>query len=219
MHIGIFPGSFKPPHKGHFQLVKDAIKHDHLDKVVIILSKYPRYLDDKIQNAKDYSQEELSSHFGISFPTKRAALEYVQSIKPKSRLINAEIAKKIWEIYLMKINVPYEVKIGFFFSPMINSNVYLKRMVKSNQKDKENINKYYLYKSSKDEMNRRFDFIENKYKKGKEKRIIFQTLKLKYKINARDFRNAILQKKSITKYLPKLSDQEIQKIEKILITL
>jgi hypothetical protein len=210
MKIGIFPGSFKPPHKGHFQLVKDAIKKDKLHKVVIIISKYPRYLDDKIQNAKDYSKTDLEAHFGKSFLTKSAALTYIQSIKPKSRVIDAICSKKIWEIYLSTFKIEFEVKIGFFFSPMINSNVYLKKEVTKGE------NKFYLYKSSKDETNRRFDFIEKKYGKEKEKTVTFKIMKLKYNINGRDFRNAILQKNTIKSYLPKLNSIQLKKIEEIL---
>jgi nicotinic acid mononucleotide adenylyltransferase len=207
MNIGVFPGSFKPPHKGHFQLIQDAIKKDKLQKVVIIISKYPRYLDDKIQNAKDYSKEELNKHFGKLFATKSEALTYIQSIKSKSPSINPITSKKIWELYLSKIKVSYEVKIGFFFSPMINSNVYLKKELK---KDKQN--KYFLYKSSKDEQNSRFDFIQQKYKKN----IVIQIKKLKYNISARDFRNDILLHKDISKYLPKLDDLQKKEVIQLL---
>ncbi len=207
MNIGIFPGSFKPPHKGHFQLIQDAIKKDKLQKVVIIISKYPRYLDDKIQNAKDYSKEELNKHFGKSFSTKSELLTYIQSIKLKSPSIDPIISKKIWEYYLSKIKVSYEIKIGFFFSPMINSNVYLKKELK---KDKQN--KYFLYKSSKDEQNSRFDFIQQKYKKN----IVIQIKKCKYNISARDFRNDILLHKDISKYLPKLDDLQKKEVIQLL---
>jgi hypothetical protein len=207
MNIGIFPGSFKPPHKGHFQLIQDAIKKDKLQKVVIIISKYPRYLDDKIQNAKDYSKEELNKHFGKSFSTKSELLTYIQSIKLKSPSIDPIISKKIWEYYLSKIKVSYEIKIGFFFSPMINSNVYLKKEL---NKDKQN--KYFLYKSSKDEQNSRFDFIQQKYKKN----IVIQIKKCKYNISARDFRNDILLHKDISKYLPKLDDLQKKEVIQLL---
>ncbi len=207
MNIGIFPGSFKPPHKGHFQLIQDAIKKDKLQKVVIIISKYPRYLDDKIQNAKDYSKEELNKHFGKSFSTKSELLTYIQSIKLKSPSIDPIISKKIWEYYLSKIKVSYEIKIGFFFSPMINSNVYLKKELKKKEE-----NKYFLYKSSKDEQNSRFDFIQQKYKKN----IVIQIKKCKYNISARDFRNDILLHKDISKYLPKLDDLQKKEVIQLL---
>ncbi len=207
MNIGIFPGSFKPPHKGHFQLIQDAIKKDKLQKVVVIISKYPRYLDDKIQNAKDYSKEELNKHFGKSFSTKSELLTYIQSIKLKSPSIDPIISKKIWEYYLSKIKVSYEIKIGFFFSPMINSNVYLKKELKKKEE-----NKYFLYKSSKDEQNSRFDFIQQKYKKN----IVIQIKKCKYNISARDFRNDILLHKDISKYLPKLDDLQKKEVIQLL---
>ncbi len=210
MKIGIFPGSFKPPHKGHFQLVKDAIKKDKLDKVIIIISKHSRYLDDKIQNPSDYSKEELSKHFKQSFPTKSAAISYTKEAKMGDK-VDPILAKEIWGFYLSTLNVLYEIKIGFFFSPMINSNVYLAKELK---RDGDKIkNKYFLYKSSKDEENSRFDFIEKKYGQNE---VIFRSMKLKYNINGRDFREDILAKKDITKYLPSLPILTLQKIKKSL---
>jgi hypothetical protein len=40
--IALIPGSFKPPHKGHFKLAKDYLKHD-ANKVVFLISDPQKY--------------------------------------------------------------------------------------------------------------------------------------------------------------------------------
>ena len=53
-------------------------------------------------------------------------------------------------------------------------------------------------KRLKDESNQRFDFIQNKYRR----RVDTKMIQMKYKINARDFRRDILEEKSLKKYFP-----------------
>ncbi|MCD8562407.1 MAG: nicotinate-nicotinamide nucleotide adenylyltransferase [Bacilli bacterium] len=36
MRIGIFPGSFNPPHDGHLAIAKNLIKLNYLDKVIFV---------------------------------------------------------------------------------------------------------------------------------------------------------------------------------------
>ncbi len=40
-----FPGSFKPPHAGHLQMVKHAVKKK-IQEIWILISNKPRYLSD-----------------------------------------------------------------------------------------------------------------------------------------------------------------------------
>lgn len=203
MKIGIFVGSFKPPHKGHFEMVKSAIKKDKLNKVIIIISKNPRYLKDIIQNPRNYNISDFESEFKQKFNTKGEAYNYIKSVKSKYPSISVETSKKIWNIYLnflkenSKLTFDYDIKSGFLFSPIMNTNVYLKSELKKNNFKK---NKYILYKSSKNIENSRFDYLLEKY----DKNVISKTIIMKYNINARDFRSAIDSKKNITKFLPKL---------------
>lgn len=205
MKIGIFIGSFKPPHKGHFEMVKSAIKKDKLNKVVIIISKNQRYLKDMIQNPKNYNIYDFESEFKRTFKTKSEAYNYIKSVKSKYPSISPETSKKIWTIYLdflkenSKLSFDYLIKNGFLFSPIMNTNVFLKSEFKKMDSKK---NKYILYKSSKNAENSRFDYLLGKY--GTYKNLISKTIIMKYNVNARDFRSAIDSKKSITKYLPKL---------------
>ena len=136
MNIGIFIGSFKPPHKGHFEMVKSAIKKDKLNKVVIIISKNSRYLKDIIQNPKNYNISDFESEFKRTFHTKSEAYNYIKSVKSKYPFISAETSKKIWTIYLdflkenSKLSFDYIIKSGFLFSPIMNANVFLKSELK-----------------------------------------------------------------------------------------
>ena len=203
MKIGVFVGSFKPPHKGHFEMVNNAIKKDKLNKVIIIISKNPRYLKDIIQNPKNYNIYDFETEFKRTFKTKSEAYNYIKSIKSKYPSISTETSKKIWTIYLdflkenSKLSFDYVIKSGFLFSPIMNTNVFLKSELKKVDSKK---NKYILYKSSKNTENTRFDYLLGKYGKN----IISKTIIMKYNVNARDFRSAIDSKKSISKYLPKL---------------
>jgi cytidyltransferase-like protein len=221
MKIGIFVGSFKPPHKGHFEMVKNAIQKDKLNKVVIIISKNPRYLKDIIQNPKNYNITDFEKEFKRTFKTKSEAYDYIKSVKSKYPSISVETSKKIWTIYLdflkenSKLSFNYVIKSGFLYSPIMNTNVFLKSELKKvddyllHAKDRRSSkqveakkNKYILYKSSKNAENSRFDYLLGKY--SNYKNLISKTIIMKYNINARDFRNAIDFKKNITKFLPKL---------------
>jgi phosphopantetheine adenylyltransferase len=44
MKLALFPGSFKPPHRGHYLLLKKLIDDKSIDKIYIIISPKPRYL-------------------------------------------------------------------------------------------------------------------------------------------------------------------------------
>jgi cytidyltransferase-like protein len=220
MKIGIFVGSFKPPHKGHFEMVKSAIKKDKLNKVVIIISKNPRYLKDIIQNPKNYNISDFENEFKRTFHTKGEAYDYIKSVKSKYPSINAETSKKIWTIYLdflkenSKVPFDYVIKNGFLFSPIMNTNVFLKSELKKIESKK---NKYILYKSSKNAENSRFDYLLEKY--GIYKNLISKTILMKYNINARDFRSTIDSKKNITKFLPKLPIVSHKMIKKLLLNI
>ena len=52
--IAFFPGSFKPPHEGHFDIVKKLLKNQ--DKIYIIISSKTRYYPNlEINNNKRIS--------------------------------------------------------------------------------------------------------------------------------------------------------------------
>ncbi len=216
MNIGIYAGSFKPPHAGHFDLVEKAIKKDKIGKMVIIISSKPRYLDSYIQKPEKYSKIELEKHFQKSYSTKGEYIQYIKNEKLKGSfpVINAKMSKEIWTIYLdyfveKKILKEYEIRISALFSPIMNTNAYLTKVTKI-----KNQNKYFLYKSSKDEENSRFDFILKKYGKSN---VFSRIIPMKIEMNATFFRNSIFHKKSILPFLPKhISKKNILLIQNIL---
>jgi Cytidylyltransferase-like len=43
MSVYFFPGSFKPPHAGHFYMIESILKKDPKARIYIVISKKPRY--------------------------------------------------------------------------------------------------------------------------------------------------------------------------------
>ncbi len=206
--IGIFSGSFKPPHRGHLGLVLDAIRKDRLTHLVIIISQKGRYLEEIVQYPEEFSKEELSSRFGLPLSTKGSLLKEISAIKRTQAQtfpsITADQSAAIWRAYLenAKVAIPYDIRISHAFSPMINSDRYLQSAIRKDAAEKD---QYFLYKSMKDEKNTRFDFITSATGIGAKakNRIHIKVTKEIGGLNARDFRKAILAKKSITNFLPK----------------
>ncbi len=208
--VGIFSGSFKPPHRGHLQMVLDAIQKDRLTDVVIIISQKPRYLEEIVQYPEEFPKEAIAERFGLSLEGKgatkaaliKAANELKRSGSGKFPSITAEDSAKIWAEYLRAApkEVGIDIRISHAFSPMINSDRYLQSAIR---KDADGKNQYFLYKSSKDEKNTRFDFITTGSVGKAKGRVHIKVAKLIYPLNARDFRRAILAKKSISSFLPK----------------
>lgn len=85
MRIGIFGGSFDPPHRGHLEVAKSALKHANLDKVIFI-------------PAKQNPHKEAIPHASDSF-----RLEMLKS------LINSEKGFIIDEIELNRPSPSYSV--------------------------------------------------------------------------------------------------------------
>jgi nicotinamide mononucleotide adenylyltransferase len=65
MKIAIFPGSFKPPHYGHYTLVDKLLQDKTIDKVYIIISPIPR---DKITAQE--SEKIWKIYFGNKYDKK-----------------------------------------------------------------------------------------------------------------------------------------------------
>lgn len=207
--IGIFSGSFKPPHRGHLQMVLDAIRKDRLTDVVVIISQKPRYLEEIVQYPEEFPKEAIAERFGLSLEgaTKASLIKAANEMKRsqseygKFPSITAQDSAKIWAEYLRAApkEVAIDIRISHAFSPMINSDRYLQSAIRKDAAAGGK-NQYFLYKSMKDEKNTRFDFITPGKAKG---RVYIKVAKLVYPLNARDFRSAILEKKNISSFLPK----------------
>lgn len=178
-------------------MVLDAIRKNRLDHVVIIISRNPRYLNEVIQKPEAFDKEVLSQVTGKSFLTKGTGVKWIRENRAgRFPAITAPVAKAIWELYLQAIpkDITFEIKVGFLFSPILNADVYLKSRIKRAPQDL-----YFLYKSEKNEANLRFEMILSKYKAQVKSTVI----PVKYALHATEFRRAILEGRSIRKFLPK----------------
>lgn len=104
MKTAIIPGSFKPPHYGHYMLVKKLLDDKSIDKIYIIISSKPRHLladDDKTKEITAKESEEIwKIYYGkeLNKPTGKRRLYMM--ISPMSSPIQmayaiaAGIAKK-----------------------------------------------------------------------------------------------------------------------------
>ena len=198
--IVYFPGSFKPPHRGHFEIVEKLSKMSTIDKIYIVISKKSRTcnINNKINNKIDKYE------------------------------FTAEQSKKIWELYIssclsIKQQEKIHVTISFFPSPLYqvyrdierkSTGLKTKNKTKNNKiKTKTKIKeKFLLIKSKKNAENKRFNMF---------KPLIMRKISIKTKVistvdhlSASDLR-CLLQKslssgkitekdlKEIKKYIPK----------------
>ena len=190
-----YPGSFKPPHKGHFNNLKYLLKKFKNEKILIIISKKERPLNPNFYQLEKKSSKdikELCIKYKINYTTK---IDTIKKLKDyylkKKEYISFKDSEKIWKVYIKKLlnsNDQKRVKlmISYLNSPILTINSLLK------QKSYDNV---YLVKSSKNSLNKRFNSFNNK----KIKVIIIPEIK---NINSKDFRENIYKKKNINNYLP-----------------
>ena len=104
--ILFFPGSFKPPHEGHLQMVKHAIEKLHIQEIWILISKKPRSL------------EHSNSKYAISAEQSKEIWKiYIRALKkevgrkyfPK---INLHICEEASPVITLGKMVPKEVRHG-----------------------------------------------------------------------------------------------------------
>ena len=108
MAVALYPGAFKPPHRGHFEVVKRLLKGTHDGK--------PYTFD----NYKDVGSSALNEI------KAEAITKVIVFIGGKERNgISPEDSKRIWEIYkkyLKNIEIYSEVP-----NPMQNASAYAKK--------------------------------------------------------------------------------------------
>ena len=207
MKILLFPGSFKPPHYGHFLVVEKLIKD--YDEVFIIISAKPRALDKRFRKIEYKSLSEINSLLNMRAKTKEIALKkYNKMIKDgKIPSIKSEVSKEIWEIY--KKYLPNGEKKLKIIATTAKSPLLVAFAIYEKKKDKNNIT---MIKSDKDISNKRF---KNCDKNCKE-----LIMKGFHDLNSSNAREEIRldNKKKFYKFLPpKLSNNDKNKIWKLLI--
>ena len=147
--ILLFPGSFKPPHYGHFLVVEKLLKD--FDEIYIIISNKPRPLDKKYKNFKNKSIKEMNKILKTNFESKEDAIKkYEKLIKDKKiGVITGEMSKLIWEIYITYLNTT-KIKLILSKAP---SPVMVAMAIYQKNKKKDNIT---MIKSDKNINNKRF---------------------------------------------------------------
>ncbi len=222
--IGIYPGSFKPPQKGHYDILEKMI-NDGMDEIYILISNKPRYLSDIIQKRDLASKELIKSALKRliktnknkleKIETKKNIMEFIKNHDGELGKVTAKQSKEIWQIYIKDDKEKINIKISEDISPIIST----MRLIQNILKNKKEKTKIYLYKSDKNKENKRFDDISKRYKKD----VILKNIPIIYEINATSFRKKILEKgfeleeKNIKEYIPdNLEKKDIKKIINIL---
>lgn len=226
MNIFILPGSFKPPHKGHLSLIEHIIKkYKKKCKIIIIISKKSRTLDNRFQYYEKISKNNLHNALKEYFPkknmnklTKQNTLKLIRNYIEKNKLksINAEQSLMIWKIYLKYLLKKYnnKSKPEIIIKISDTNNIIQETMKIALQSLREKPKKIYLMKSSKNKNNKRFDFMLTRFKKYINQ-ILYPNIK---DIDAKDMRISILNNdyNSFNEYLPKdLKNSNKKKIWKI----
>lgn len=192
-----YPGSFKPPHKGHFKNLLYLLKTYPNENITIIISKKIRPLNPDFYNYDKQNSEflkKLCNKYNINYITKKDALKNIKTYILNSKLyINAEQSLLLWNYYiknLLNINQQKKIKviISYLNSPILNILSLLK-----NKKYLNKSEKIYLVKSEKNKNNKRFDIFKNNN--------IIITPYIK-NIHSKNFRKNLYLKKSINKFLP-----------------
>ena len=215
--IVIFPGSFKPPHKGHFKVVSTLVHKESVDLLYIIISNKPRpllvkYLD--LAKKPSSNIEQLTTELKHKYVTKKNALKVLKEeiCSPKIECITANQSYEIWQLYIHTLPEKYQNKIKLRISvepsPILTTLNIIKRL--STKIDYEVI----LIKSDKDQSNSRFKSIEDKL--SRKNLVIKEEIIPNFKtLNSRNFRAAIEQKnkKDIDMFIPpKVNKEAIYKI-------
>lgn len=199
----IYVGSFKPPHRGHYKLIKEYIKK--YDKIIIIISNKPRPLNRLLKEINNLDKDKINNILGIDAKSKKEGIEIYKKKINEGVIpnINSKESEKIWSIYLKYLDKKYRDKISIIIS-RINSPIKLGMSI-YNKLDKLKYNVTFL-KSEKNKNNKRF---------GEKVEIIGKYFE---KINSTDIRELILLKKrkEFYKYLPvDLTEEDKLKVWKI----
>ncbi len=229
MKIGIFPGSFKPPHLGHYQILEKMLNEKKkYDKIYIIISYRPRPLDQNLYEISNLPKESIYQVLKIYnknlkvLNTKKEYIDHYKELLKTGKIpyIRADQSHDIWKLYIDNLNKKYGdkikdteviLKISYAPSPILNVSKIVESIKKKNTND--NI---HLIKSIKNKMNSRFDFIKVKYPDVKVNVIKSNEPSIHSKL----FRQSILnqnKKLIFNTFLPKdLTNQTKNKIWKIL---
>lgn len=91
MKTALIPGSFKPPHYGHYMLVKKLLDDESIDKIYIIISSKPRENGEKEITAKE-SEDIWKIYYGKEFDKPKDKKRLTMLISPMSSPIQMAYA-------------------------------------------------------------------------------------------------------------------------------
>ena len=198
-----YPGSFKPPHRGHFQNLLYLLKNYPKQNITIIISKKIRPLNPDFYDYDKQNSEflkKLCNKYNIIYNTKKDSLNNIKEYILKTKYyINAEQSLLLWNYYINNLlNIEQQQKIKVMISYLNSPILTILSLIKQ-KKYQNKSEKIYLVKSEKNKDNKRFNSFNNKNV------IITPSIK---NIHSKDFRKNLYFKKSIQKFLPKGINQK-----------
>jgi len=213
MKIVLFPGSFKPPHKGHLKVVETIMKKYKPDIFYLIISKKPRIIEAPFEKKlHEFTPQELkylSNKFKIDKVNKKVIEQAMETgVIPA---ISAKTTYEFWKTYLQtlpeKTRDKIKVSVAFLPSPVLTAFTIAK-----SKKLGEN-DELLLVKAEKDKNNKRFDIFDAI--KVKKQEILIPTFR---DFNSWQIRKAIYNDnwKKVEEYLPKLDNKEKKKLINLL---
>lgn len=230
MKIAILPGSFKPPHLGHLQMIEQILlSKSPFDIIHIYISSKPRPLRSEFytfSNLNTSNMYFLLKPFDSSLQDQLSKKEYIEKYKDlveskKIYTIDAQQSLAIWKIYIDYLCKKYpkecertkiDVTISMAPSPILSVYQKVNQLVKKGIPDK----KIYLLKSKKNAANQRFSGLEKKYPNIHMKVVKTDVPHLHSKM----LRRAILDRneKEFREYLPKdLAKRDVKEIWNIVV--
>jgi len=214
MRIIIFAGGFKPPHVGHFNIVKKLCEKYQNDKIYIITSSTPRLLvppfDIKTYKLNKEQKDEIIK-MKLNNKDCKKITDFKELVKERCiPQITGELSMKFWNEYKKILNK--KCNINFLLSPMKSPIFFAYTIAKSLKNGDELV----LVNSSKNHSDARFNLFEGLKKKGI--KIIDEEFNVFKGKSASEMRKAIYNKdkKKFYSYLPKkLEEKNKEKLYRI----
>jgi len=214
MRLVLFAGGFKPPHVGHFNIVKKLCAKYPKDKIYIISSSTPRLLVPPF-DVKTYKLNKAQKEEIVSMKNKSSRCKKISDFKTLVKencipQITGEMSMKFWKEYRTLLDKKCDIH--FLLSPM-GSPIFFAYTIAQSLKPGDEL---VLVNSAKNHADARFNLFEGLKKKGiKVKDVEFNVYRGK---SASIMREAIYNKdkKKFYSYLPaKLNDRQKEKLLRI----